>query len=68
MRPGFTAKYGLTKLVWFEAFEFRDQAFRRQRQMKEWQRRWKVRLIEEVNPRWDDLYERLPTLIGLVTP
>ena len=68
MRPGFTAKYGLSKLVWFEAFEFREHAFRRERQMKEWRRRWKIELIEGMNPRWEDFYEQLPNLIGLVTP
>ena len=58
-RPGFTAKYGCDLLVWFEAFETREGAFRRERQIKEWQRRWKLRLIEDLNPTWADLYERL---------
>jgi putative endonuclease len=40
-RPGsFTAKYGVTRLVWFEAFERRENAFRRERQIKEWRRNW----------------------------
>ncbi|HEX3700177.1 MAG TPA: GIY-YIG nuclease family protein [Phenylobacterium sp.] len=63
-RSGFTAKYDVTRLVWFEAFETRDQAFRRERQIKEWRRKWKVELIETMNPHWDDLYEQLPRLIS----
>jgi putative endonuclease len=64
MRPGFTAKYDVTKLVWFEAHESRENAFRRERQIKEWRRKWKIELIEGFNPRWDDLYENLPNLTG----
>ncbi len=59
VRPGFTAKYGCDQLVWYEVFESREGAFRRERQIKEWQRRWKLRLIEEANPAWADLYETL---------
>jgi putative endonuclease len=55
VRPGFTAKYGVTRLVWFENFELRENAVRRERQMKEWRRKWKIELIETTNPRWDDL-------------
>ncbi|HLZ75798.1 GIY-YIG nuclease family protein [Phenylobacterium sp.] len=62
--PGFTAKYGCTRLVWFESFELRENAFRRERQMKEWKRTWKIELIEATNPRWDDLYEDLNNLLG----
>jgi putative endonuclease len=64
MRPGFTAKYDVTKLVWFEAHESRENAFRRERQIKEWRRKWKIELIEGFNPRWDDLCENLPNLTG----
>jgi putative endonuclease len=64
MRAGFTAKYGVTKLVWFEGHESRENAFRRERQIKEWRRKWKIELIESFNPHWDDLYESLPNLIG----
>ncbi len=56
---GFTAKYGCDKLMWFEAHETRESAFIRERRMKEWLRSWKIMLIEEANPTWDDLYERL---------
>ena len=58
-RAGFTKAYGCDQLVWFESFEARQNAFRRERQIKEWRRRWKLRLIEEANPTWRDLYETL---------
>ena len=56
---GFTAKYGCDMLVWFEAHETRESAFRRERRIKEWRRSWKVLLIEAANPAWADLYETL---------
>jgi putative endonuclease len=57
--PGFTAKYGCDKLVWYEVCDTREVAFRRERQIKEWRRRWKLMLIEDANPTWMDLYETL---------
>ncbi len=57
--PGFTARYGVVRLVWYEAHDTRHAAFIRERQIKEWNRAWKLRLIEGENPEWDDLY---PTL------
>jgi putative endonuclease len=56
---GFTKKYGCKLLVWYEAFEDIQQARHRELQMKEWQRKWKIRLIEENNLDWDDLYPML---------
>ena len=56
--PGFTKRYGCKQLVWFEAFDDIQQARHRELQ-KEWKRAWKVKLIEEKNLDWDDLY---PTL------
>jgi putative endonuclease len=53
---GFTQKYGVKTLVWFEWFGDVQNAIRREKQMKEWRRDWKIRLIEESNPRWVDLY------------
>jgi len=63
---GFTARYGVTRLVWFEIHGERDGAFRRERQIKKWNRAWKVRLIEAENPTWSDLYQELigPQLSG----
>jgi len=57
--PGFTKRYGCKLLVWFEAYDDLQDARLRELQMKEWNRSWKVRLIEENNLEWDDLY---PTL------
>lgn len=56
---GFTSRYGVKTLVWYEAHETRASAFQRERQMKKWERAWKIRLIEEMNPGWRDLYETL---------
>ena len=63
-QPGFTSKYGVHMLVWFESYEARENAFRRERQIKEWRRSWKLRLIEESNPDWRDLYDELNNLLG----
>ncbi len=60
---GFVRKYGVTRLVWLELHETRDQAFKRERRIKEWRRSWKLTLIEEKNPEWEDLYDRLPEIL-----
>lgn len=57
--PGFTRRYGCKTLVWYEVFDDLDAARLRELQMKEWQRAWKLRVIEEMNPDWADLYETL---------
>ena len=57
--PGFTSRYRVKCLVWYEAFETRDDAFRRERQMKVWRRAWKIELIEKTNPGWRDLYTEI---------
>jgi putative endonuclease len=56
---GFTAKYNLTKLVYYEPCEDIEQAFERERQIKNWHKQWKVNLIEQSNPTWKDLYDDL---------
>lgn len=53
---GFTKKYGVTRLVWFEEHSSPAVAIKREKQIKRWRRDWKVRLIEEENPLWSDLY------------
>ena len=53
---GFTKKYDCKFLVWFQAFDNLDEARRRELQMKEWRRAWKLREIEAINPDWNDLY------------
>jgi putative endonuclease len=56
---GFTKRYGLKRLVYFETFDSIVDAIRREKAMKHWPRAWKVRLIMRTNPDWDDLYETL---------
>ena len=56
---GFIAKYGIKQLVWFEQHETMETAIAREKQIKEWKRAWKVRLIVSENPDWRDLYEGL---------
>jgi putative endonuclease len=58
---GFTKRYGCDRLVWFEAYDDLEGARRRELQMKEWKRAWKIKLIEERNLDWNDLY---PSLFG----
>lgn len=55
--PGFTKRYGVKILVWFEVHETREAAFVRERQIKKWERNWKLRTIEGTNPEWMDLVE-----------
>ena len=57
--PGFTSKYGVDKLVWFETHDSREAALTRERQIKEWKRAWKLELIEKENMDWLDLSEGL---------
>jgi len=52
---GFSKKYNLKRLVYYEAYESREEAFTRERRMKKWKRAWKIKLIEEKNPKWADL-------------
>jgi putative endonuclease len=59
LHSGFTKKYGVHRLVWYEATTQIAGAIRREKQMKSWRRGWKIKLIEEDNPNWDDLYEDL---------
>jgi len=55
---GFTAKYGVDRLVWFETHENPLSAITREKDIKKWRRDWKLRLVEEEdNPDWTDLYE-----------
>ena len=56
---GFTRKYGCKLLIWYEAHDDIQAAIRREMQMKEWKRLWKLRVIEEMNPDWNDLFESL---------
>jgi putative endonuclease len=57
--PGFTKRYGVKRLVWYESFPRAREAIAFEKRLKRWRRRWKLELIEARNPQWDDLY---PTL------
>ena len=56
---GFTKKYGVHQLVWYEQHVDMNVAIEREKSLKKWKRVWKVALIEEQNPEWRDLYESL---------
>ncbi|HMU61869.1 MAG TPA: GIY-YIG nuclease family protein [Gemmatimonadales bacterium] len=56
---GFTKRYDVTRLVWFEVHPTMESAIRREKAIKEWKRTWKIELIEGANPGWNDLRELL---------
>jgi putative endonuclease len=56
---GFTKKYEVTKLVWYELHGAMETAIAREKQIKKWNRVWKIRLIEEHNPYWNDLWSEI---------
>ena len=58
---GFTQKYKVSALVWFENFGGVNLAIQREKTMKKWSRQWKINLIERDNPDWQDIY---PQLVG----
>ncbi len=56
---GFTKKYGVEKLVWYEQFDDITVAIQREKTMKKWPRKWKLNVFEKMNPEWRDLYKDL---------
>ena len=54
---GFTAKYGLDRVVWYEMHDEAESAILREKQLKKWNRLWKIELIEKMNPEWRDLFQ-----------
>src|SRR5450631_4111538 len=56
--PGFTSRYNLTRLAYYECFAYPDMAIDREKEIKGWRRSKKIRLIESMNPHWEDLAER----------
>jgi putative endonuclease len=58
---GFTRKYKVDRLVYYEVFDDLEGAFLRERQLKKWNRSWKIELIERSNPNWSDLYPEIAT-------
>ena len=59
LAEGFTKRYGVHTLVWHEGHDTMKSAIAREKAIKGWKRAWKIRLIEESNPQWRDLYEEL---------
>jgi putative endonuclease len=55
----FTSKYAVRMLVWYESYGSVNDAIAREKQLKKWERRWKLDLIEQFNPEWTDLYDAL---------
>lgn len=56
---GFTKKYGVHTLVWYEGTPLHNAAIQREKQIKAWKRQWKIELIEKTNPEWRDLFDEL---------
>jgi len=56
---GFTKQYGIKTLVYFETFDEPENAIKREKRLKKWPRAWKMKIIEQMNPNWDDLYEKI---------
>ncbi len=56
---GFTKKYGVGMLVWYEVHETMESAISREKAIKNWKRGWKINIIEAMNPQWKDLYSDL---------
>ena len=59
LAPGFTKRHGVTHLVWYEVHDSMEAAITREKQIKKWNRAWKLRLIEQANPYWNDLWSSL---------
>lgn len=56
---GFTSRYGIKRLVFYEEYPMIMDAVQREKNIKHWPRQWKINLIEKSNPNWDDLYDQL---------
>jgi putative endonuclease len=56
---GFTKRYSVHLLVWYELYENMESAIIREKRIKDWKRKWKLRLIEKYNPNWEDLYQAI---------
>lgn len=56
---GFTSKYNIDRLVYFEVYDDAESAITREKNIKNWKRDWKIKRIENMNPDWEDLYETL---------
>ncbi len=61
---GFSSRYGVRRLVWYEMFDTMEDAILREKRLKKWNRLWKIRLIEEMNPQWDDLFDEIEGIVA----
>jgi putative endonuclease len=59
LAEGFTKQHRIHRLVYFEQYQDVEDAIRREKRLKKWNRAWKIRLIEEANPNWVDLYPQI---------
>lgn len=59
IREGFTAKYNVDKLVYYEQYSDPENAIKREKRLKRYKRKWKIELIEKSNPEWQDMYNQL---------
>jgi putative endonuclease len=59
LADGFTKKYGVHRLIYFEQHSDIEAAITREKRLKKWNRAWKIRLVEETNPNWSDLYPEI---------
>jgi len=59
IHDGFSKKYNTKNLVYYEVYENIEEAIKKEKQLKKWNRDWKIKLISDFNPQWDDLYERI---------
>jgi putative endonuclease len=59
LAESFTKKHGIKTLVYYEVFDDYEAALKREKRLKKWNRLWKMRVIEEMNPKWEDLYEQI---------
>ena len=59
LAEGFTKRYGIHRLVWYEIHESMNSAIQREKRVKRWKRAWKLELIESANPGWQDLYHAI---------
>ena len=66
--PGFTRRYGVKSLVWYENHARIEDAIQREKNVKHWIRKWKLALIEKTNPQWRDLYPEMLIEFGFAAP
>jgi putative endonuclease len=68
LTPGFTRRFGVKQLVWYENHTRIEDAVQREKNLKHWLRKWKLALIEKTNPQWRDLYREMLVEFGYAAP